>query len=233
MPLTPGVSRGRLVEKLKSEYEHIIFLKSKDFIMENKTKKNLLGRVALLTALLSTGIFINGGHNEEKMEYLGKFIFAADRNVVGFVSQNDKTPFKTFLDGLKSIFNDFGKNIENLVARGDTEDDLTKAINEIIDYALSRFNTLYEIMQKYNGKPASEAFHFGTEIIEKFNPEKVFGDMVIKLKALKCKASQAGEAHLVKKIDVVITMIEKKKKEWSSKSDITLLGGLTYRMNCK
>ena len=200
--------------------------------MKNIMKKSTLSRVALLATLISVaGAYANTEH-ETTMQDFGAFVYSVERNFTDFFSQANKTSYATHMNGLEKLFTDFQRKIEAAVTRK-SNDVLSKDIHDLIDYATQQFGIAHNIMKKYNGKPANEAANFGAEIKRDFNTEKVFGEIVAKLKVLKCKAIEAKEDALAKKIETIITMIEKKRKEWNAKSDWSLLAGLTYRMNCK
>lgn len=195
-------------------------------------KKSLFSRVALLATLISITGIAHAAENEATMKDFGAFVLAVEEKFTNFFSQTNKTSFNAYIIALENLFNDFKRKIEATISRG-TSDDLTKEINDVIDYALRQFNIACNIMKKYNGKPSSEAPNFGAEIKRDFNTDKVFGEIVAKLKVLKCKATQANEEELAKKIEMVIKMIEQKRKAWNTKSDWSLLAGLSYRMGCK
>jgi hypothetical protein len=200
--------------------------------MKNIMKKSTLSRVALLATLISiTGAYANTEH-ETTMQDFGAFVYAVERTFTDFFSQSNKTSYATHMIGLEKLFADFKRKIDAVVTRGNN-DALTKEINDLIDYATQQFSIAHNIMKKYNGKSSSEAANFGAEIKKDFNTEKVFGEIVAKLKVLRCKAIESKDDALTKKIETIITMIEKKRKEWGAKSDWSLLAGLTYRMNCK
>ena len=198
----------------------------------NITKKNSLSRVALLVSLISVSGIAYSSENEAVMQDFGAFVYSVERNFTDFFSQANKTAYNTFIIAIEKLFGDFKRKVETTATRANP-DALAKEINDLIDYSMQQFTIACNIMKKYNGKPSSDALAFGTEIKRDFNPQQTFGNIIAKLKVLKAKAAQTDEACLVKKIDTIITMIEKKKKEWNAKSDVTLLSGLSHRMNCK
>lgn len=203
--------------------------KIEGFFMKNTMN---LSRVALLVSLISISSVAYSAENETVMQDFGAFVYAVERNFTDFFSQANKTSYNTFIIAIEKLFVDFKRKVETSTTRANT-DALAKEINDLIDYSMHQFTVAYNIMKKYNGKPSGEAFAFGTEIKRDFNAQQTFGNIIAKLKVLKGKAVQADENCLVKKIDAIITMIEKKKKEWNSKSDGSLLTGLAHRMNCK
>lgn len=201
--------------------------------MKSMTKKNNLSRVALLATLISLNAYATEGiDNETSVQDYGAFVYAVEKNFSDFFNPGNKTPFSTFIVALEKLFNDFTNKTNNHITRNN-DSALAKSMHDLIDYTNRQFTIACTIMKKYSTKPASEAVAFGTEIKRDFSPEKVFAEIVVKLRAIRCIADKANESSLVKKIDIVITMIEKKRKEWGTKSEFTLVGGLAHRMNCK
>lgn len=200
--------------------------------MKNTTKKSILSKVALLASLfMVTGVYANNADNERMVVNFDKFIRAVEGNMSKFFNACNKTAYNTFVIEFEKIILAFKRTIEP-ATRG-TGDALTKELYDIIDYALQQFDIAYSIIKKYNGKPAKEAFAFSAEIKKGFNPEKVFGEIITKLKTLKTKATQANDNVLADKIQVIICEIEQKKKAWNAKSEHTLFAGLAARMGCK
>lgn len=200
--------------------------------MKNTMKKNILSRVAMLATLICVTGMAHAAENETAMKDFGTFVYEMDGKFATFFSQNNKTPFNTYIIDLEKLFNDFKRKADAAITRGNN-DALAKDINDLTDYAIRQFTIAYNIMKKYNGRPSSESMAFGAEIERDFNTEKIFAEIIIKLKALQTKADKAKECDLLKKINTVIMMIDKKRKEWNAKQRLTLLAGLTYRMNCK
>jgi N-acetylglucosamine-6-phosphate deacetylase len=200
--------------------------------MKNTMKKSTLSRIALLATLICVTGITYGAENETSMKDFGTFVYEMDKNFANFFSQNNKTTFNTYIITLEKLFNDFKRKAEVAITRGNN-DALAKEINDLVDYAIRQFTVAYNIMKKYNGKSSNEAMAFGAEIERDFNTEKIFAEIIVKLKVLKDKADKANECTLVKKIESIIMMIDKKRKEWSAKQRLALLTGLTYRMNCK
>jgi len=194
-------------------------------------KKNMLSRVVLFISLITvTGAYANSD-NEIAVSHFGKFVHSVEQQISHFFDSSKKTPYNTCVMELERIFQDIKRTVET-TTRG-VSDPLTKEIYDVIDYALQQFNVAYNIIKKYNGKSSTEATAFATEIKRDFNVEKVFTDLLSKLKTLKCKACQAGDTNVVKKLDTIIAMIEKKRKEWNAKADWVLFAGLKVRMDCK
>jgi hypothetical protein len=200
--------------------------------MKNTMKKSILSRVALLATLIFAVGIANGSENEKNMDNVGTFVYHIEGRFSDFFSTKDKNPYNAHMIKLEQLLNDFKRKVEESVTRG-SNDQLTQELNDIIDYIVYQFSIAYNIMKKYNGKPASEAMAFGTEIKYGFNTEKIFAEIVTKLTVLKKKAESANECTLATKAQKIITMIDKKRKEWAAKSESTLFTGLTYRMTCK
>jgi hypothetical protein len=201
--------------------------------MKISIKKNNLSRVALLATLITmTNGYIDAAENEIAMQDFGAFFYHVEQTLANFFDQKNKTAFIAYITKLETLFNDFKRKIEEAVTRNNS-DTLTKEINDLIDYTIYKFNIAYNIMKKYCNRSDSEFLIFGTEIERDFNPEKVFGDIIVKLKALKCKAEKAKEKDLVEKIATIVKMVEAKGKQWNAKSRMTLLEGIRCRMKCK
>ncbi|HLC07278.1 MAG TPA: hypothetical protein VJJ26_03760 [Candidatus Babeliales bacterium] len=200
--------------------------------MKNTSKKSILSRVALLASLIMvTGAYAHNTDNEKAVINLDKFIRAIEGNMSKFFNSCNKTGYNIFVIEFEKIFQGFKRTIEP-ATRG-TGDGLTKELYGIIDYALQQFNIAYNIIKKYNGKSSSDALAFSTEIKRDFNTEKIFGEIITKLKALRTKAIEANETVLADKIQLIVNEIEQKKKAWSVKPDYVLFAGLKVRMDCK
>jgi hypothetical protein len=199
--------------------------------MKNTMKKSILRRVALLGLITVSGIYANSADNEAAIGSFGKFVYTVEKHIADFFNSSNKTSYSTFVAAFENIFQEIKRSAEPTTrAAGDA---LTKEIYDIIDYALQQFTIPFSIIKKYNGKPSSDAQAFGTEIKRDFNTEKVFGELISKLKVLKCKAVKANESGVAKKIETIIIMIEKKRKEWNAKADWVLFAGLRVRMDCR
>lgn len=202
--------------------------------MKISIKKNNLSRVALLATLITmTNGYIDAAEYETKMQDFGEFFYRIEQCLANFFDQKNKTAFSTYITELETRFNDFKRKAEEAITRDGNTDALTQEINDLIDYSIYRFTIAYNIMKKYCGRPDSEFLVFGTEIERDFNPEKVFAEIVIKLKALECKAKKAKETALADILAKITKMVEAKGKQWNAKSRMTLLDGIRCRMKCK
>jgi hypothetical protein len=203
----------------------------KGFIMKNNTmKKTILSKIAIIAFTMMAPILAND-HHLSKVDNVINVFMPTEKLLARYFNSSDKTPNNTFVEELDSILRDFQRKIE-AVTRSHN-DDISVAIDELMDYVAQHFNVLCNIFKKYNGKPASYAADFSIEIKREFNTEKIFGEMITKLKALRAKASHTDNKHLVKKIDCLSQLIQKKKAEWSAKPDWVLFAGLTTRLNCR
>ena len=194
-------------------------------------KKSILSTIALVGFMTVTTGYAAGTDNEVAIGNLGTFIYNVEQKISDFFNSGNKGSYDTFVKTFEKIFQDFKRKIEPATRGGG--DALTQEIYDVLDYALQQFSIAQGIIKKYNGKPSSDATAFSVEIKRDFNTEKVFSEIVTKLKVLKCKAIKADEATLVAKIETVIQLLEKKKKEWSAKADWVLFAGLRVRMDAK
>jgi len=193
----------------------------------NTIKKAILSKVAVIAFTMVAPTLAND-HHISKVDSIINVFMPAERNLAGFFNSSNKTPYNTFVEELDSILRDFQRKIETITRSHN--DDISVAIDELMDYVAQHFNILCNVFKKYNGKPATYALDFSVEIKREFNPEKIFGEMIAKLKALRAKAVNADHKHLVKRIDCLMQLIQKKKSEWSAKPDWVLFTGLTNRM---
>ena len=203
--------------------------------MKNITmKKSILNKLALITAIAFIGSYAYGGHNDnnnqEKITNLKKTFLAMEHYLAEFVSIKNKTPFNDFVLKIKEMLHRLQRHIEELTRTH--SGDLSKEIDDLMDYALQQFNILYNVFTKYNGKPDSQALNFAGEIKREFDTEKIFGVLVSKLKVLKNKACNANEEPLAKEIAALISVIEDKRNRWNKKSNPELFAGISHRMKC-
>jgi hypothetical protein len=201
--------------------------------MKISHKKSNLSRIAFLTALItitSSG-YAAANNNEAMMQDVGAFVYAVDGRISDIFNQNNRTSLAVLIVALEKVFTDFKRKCDENLTR--SNDELTKDINDLVDYVLYQFSIACSIMKKYCGKPSSEAISLGTEIKRDFNTDKIFSEILTKLRTLKCKVEKNKEHALAKKVEVIISMVEKKKKEWAAKSDVALVTALACRLNYK
>lgn len=194
-------------------------------------KKSLLYRVVLAASLIGVTATYANNSSEVAITSFGKFVYAIEKLISDFFNASNKTAYNTYVIEFEKNFQDIKRSAES-VTRG-VCDELTQEIYDVVEYSLQQFNVAYNIIKKYNGRSSTEATAFGVEIKRDFNPEKIFAELIVKLKALKCKAKAAHESAVEKKIDTIITLIEKKRKEWNAKADWVLFAGLKVRMDSK
>ncbi len=205
--------------------------------MKNTLKKSILSAIALVSLSAASTAYTGSTDNEitanniAKVNLIGKLAYAEEKHISDFFNPSVKTKYSVLYDAIVNVIQDATRSFEPTTRTVGNE--ITKMIYDIADYALQQFNIPLSIMKKYNGKPSSEAGAFSVEIKRDFNAEKVFGELIAKLKVLKSKAMKACETELVEKIDTVIAMLEKKRKEWNAKSDFVLFAGLKVRMDAK
>ncbi len=198
----------------------------------NTIKKAILSKLAVLAFMVITfSAYANPTHHLANVDSIINVFMPTEKILAGFFISSNKTPYNTFVVELDSILHDFQRKIEAVTRSAN--DELSTEIDELMDYVAQHFNVLCNLFKKYNGKPATCAIDFAAEIKREFNTEKIFGEMITKLKTLRAKAHHADHKHLVKKIDVLTQLIQKKKSEWSAKPDWVLFGGLTTRLNCR
>src|SRR3990172_5286272 len=146
--------------------------------MKNKTiKKSILSKVAVIAFMLMTSSYAFTNNNcETNIDSIISVFIPAEKILVTCFNSSDKTPFNTIVANLDTILRDFNRKIE-AVARGHGGE-LSTEIDELVDYVAQHFNILLNVFKKYNGKPATSALDFSTEIKREFNTEKIFGEMI-------------------------------------------------------
>jgi len=195
--------------------------------------KSIVSKVALITLISITGVHTHASQSEinrNDMEQVSKTFTSTEDLLTQFVDPNNKTPFNIFLIKLRTTLQNLQRNIETTTRS--YHDDVTTEIDKLMDYALQQFNILYDVFKKYNGKPANQAKDFGEEIKKQFDTEKIFGEMINRLKSLRSKAAQQGDTQLVKQIEDLGKKIQLKRNAWNAKSNAILLVGLMKRMSC-
>jgi hypothetical protein len=199
--------------------------------MKYTVKKSTLSTLALIILATLMGSYAFANPNEDKIGSLSSTFTSVENDLSLFVDTSNKTSFNIYMINFTTTLQSLQRVVES-VTRGQ-DDELSKEIDELLDYALQQFNILLDVFKRYNGKPDSQAVNFATEIKREFDVEKIFAEMVNKLKALRCKAHQTGNKHLVKLIEDLAGKIQHKKKVWNGKSNLTLVAGLVHRMKCQ
>jgi hypothetical protein len=202
--------------------------------MKNVTmKKSILNKLALITAITFISSYAYGEHNDnnqKKISIFRKTFIGMEYYLTEFVSITNKTSFNDFNLKMKELLHRLQRHIEELTRT--QGNDLSKEIDNLMDYVLQQFNILCNVFTKYNGKPDSQALNFAGEIKKEFDTEKIFGVLISKLKVLKNKACNANEEALAKEIAALISVIEDKRNRWNKKSNPELFAGISHRMKC-
>ncbi len=196
-------------------------------------KKSILSKTALIALFSIIGSYTYANHDEtnrEKIHNLSMTFTSVEGDLSQFVDSSNKTPFNIFVIKLRTTLQNLQREIETLT-RGHG-DELATDIDRLMDYSLQQFNILYDVFKKYNGKSAAQAKEFGEEIRRQFDTDKIFAEMISKLKVLRTKALHAGDKNLVKQIEDLAKKIQQKKTIWTAKTDLSLFLGLTKRMQC-
>jgi len=196
-------------------------------------KKNFLTKLALITTIAFIGSYAYGectDNNQQKISNLKKTFLAVEHYLSEFVSIKSKTPFNDFVLKMREKLQSLERHMVELTRSHNS--DLSKEIDELMDYALQQFNILYNVFKKYNGKSESQALNFAGEIKKEFDTEKIFSILIHKLKILKNKANGTGDKALIEEITALINDIEKKRLKWNAKGNAELFAGISHRMKC-
>jgi len=189
-----------------------------------------------MTAVIFMGSYAYGSCNDQakmctlKINAIKEAVIPVENYLAQFVSIKVKAPFNDFLLKIKEKLETLQRKMDELPRN--SQNDLSKEVDELMDYVFQQFNVLYNIFKKYNGKPDNQALNFAAEIKKEFDIEKIFSILVNKLKTLKNKAANLPDKELAEEITALITIIEKKKNNWNTKSNAELFAGITHRMKC-
>jgi hypothetical protein len=195
-------------------------------------KKNIMKKVVVSTLICSLAFSVYASDDDayiKSTNIAARFVQNINEQFVGLVSTNIKAPLNTFLVNIKQLLDDLS-NQGNAIKR--SNDEINILLHDLFEYVLIRFNIAYDVLKKYNGKPDKWA-ELSVEMKREFNTEEIFSEILRRLRGIKVVAQQKGNSALIKKLDTIIVMVEKKRKEWNAKSQASLLGGLTYRLGCK
>ena len=197
-----------------------------------KIKKNIIQRVIVSTLMCSFSFsfpVVDDPAHLDSLNIAATFIHTIDKQFVDLVSTKVKTPMNTCLI-------DINKTLEDLRQKGNaitrSNDEITIVLHNLFEYVVRRFNIAYDILKKYNGK-SNLAAELSVELKREFNTEEIFTEILRQLRAIKGISQQRKLCNLIKKVDTLIAMVEKKRKEWNARSEFTLFTGLTYRLQCK
>lgn len=193
------------------------------------TKKSIVSKLALIALISVMGSYTYGNQHTTGVENIIEVFVPAEKTLSDFFNSNNPTPYKVFVDKFDVILRDFKRKIEAITRTHD--DEVSVLINDITDYVAQHFNVLCNIFKKYNGKSSTYFLEFAAEIKREFNTQKIFSEIITKLKVLRGKVADTDK-QLVKRIDCLIGLIQVKKNEWSAKPDPALLTALSYRMKC-
>ncbi len=158
----------------------------------------------------------------------GSFIVKVEQILSQFFNANSSVSYNECDISLNKALSEFINKIENLVESAD--DALTKKAYDIAQEARKHFNAAYSVIKQYNGKPASDATKFKSDIERVFSPDIAFSSITTKLRTLYKDAENANHAELMHVIQQLMLVLEKKNAEWKNKSKPGLLTGLTIRM---
>jgi hypothetical protein len=194
------------------------------------TKKSILSTAALV-ALVTMSSFTYGTQSEKILCHLGKAFMDAEKILSDFFNASNNTHYKTYVITFDKALSDLETNIEQVTrCAGDI---FASEAHDIAEYVRQQFNAFLGVIKKYNGKNASEMANFKADLDLVFHPDTAFGNILKKLNILKTKAVTHNNTELVKKISVLIGLIERKRSEWNAKQPMALLLGLKKRMDCR
>ena len=190
-----------------------------------------MSKVAVLALVMMTSVHAQGNTVAETIvNNFGKSFYTMERRLASFFSSSDNTKYSIAAEAISKDFAECERLLE-AITRG-TQDNLAALAYDVADYGRQMFSAVLGIIKEYNGKPATQAKNFKTDIDRVFDPETAFKKIISKLEVLKKEALLENNDALVTQITTVITMIARKKTEWNNKSPLSLGAGLITRMSC-
>src|SRR5438477_11821388 len=108
-----------------------------------KTKKSILSKIALITAIAFVGSYAYGNQgetNKEKINVLRKTFNSVEHYLSEFVSVKSKTPFNEFVIRIVAKLQNLQRHIEELTRSHTSE--VSKEIDELMEYALQQFTIM-------------------------------------------------------------------------------------------
>jgi hypothetical protein len=185
-------------------------------------------RVAL-SAIALTTLSSYGSNSVTLIKQSASFIVKIEQELSKFFNKSNNTPYNTITLSLGKILSEFEQNIDH--TKRSHNDKFSEKAYSIAQEARKHFNAAYGVIKEYNGKSSQYAGNFVNDLSCVFDAEVAFNNISIKLIALLEDATAENDTELVHVIQQVISVLEKKKNEWSKKGKPTLLLGLTIRMS--
>ena len=158
---------------------------------------------------------------------VGAMIIGQDQLMTQFFSLDNPTPYKDFIPAFTKKDTEYINKSEGITIVGK----LSKLAQDIFEEARKYFSAAIGVIKQYNGKPADQALKFVADMDKVFSAERAFTSITTKLQILLKEAEATEETELIQVVQQLLAILQKKKTEWSKKTNLSLLTGLTKRMS--
>lgn len=199
------------------------------------TKKNILSKLALLTLITTFSGIKSQDISPVIIDTMrAEFIAPMLDTFRDFFDSSITTPFNTFIihiENLKRQHNSKLANFETTISETEEQSPLAGMCVAFGHQIQPKFNKIFNILKKYNGKKADQATAFSNELMSEFDAELMFKEITAQLSTLFAQAKAEDNKQLMKAINDLVLLLKNKKAEMSKKSDkISLFTGIITRM---
>lgn len=199
------------------------------------TIQNNWTRVALSAITLTTVSSYSTNHCHKAdteaaiafIKIVGSMIIGQDQLMTQFFSLDNPTRYSDFIPAFTKKETEYTHKAQSVTLVGK----LSKLAHDIFEEARKYFSAAIGVIKQYNGKPADQALKFVADMDKVFSAERAFNSITTKLQLLLTEAEESNETELVQVIQHLLAVLQKKKTEWSKKTNMSLLTGLTKRMS--
>lgn len=199
-----------------------------------KTTHKTLTHVALsiitLTTVSTYGTHCHKTDTESAMSFIkivGSMIIGQDQLMAQFFSIDNPTPYSDFIPAFTKKETEYTHKAHSIKVAGN----LSKLAHDIFEEARHYFGAAIGVIKQYNGKSPDQALKFVADMDKVFSAERAFNSITTKLQLLFKEAESSNETELIQVIQQLLAVLQKKKAEWSKKTNMSLITGLTKRMN--
>ena len=150
-----------------------------------------------------------------------------------YFDSSNSTPsntFITYIENIKRNYNNKLEQFEMTINETAEESTLPRHCVAFGHQIQPKFNKIFNILKKYNGKNHNQANAFANELLQEFDAEVMFKDITAQLSTLFAQAKSENNKPLMQAINELIAFLKTKKAEMGKKKSYELLSGIVTRM---
>ena len=151
-----------------------------------------------------------------------------------FLDKDNSTSFNTFVIKFEKIKNGFARKMADYEDELNQTEQTSSLPTNTIQFThriQPKFNRIFAILKKYNGKKSDQASAFSNELLAEFDADVMFKEITSQLSVLFAQAKTENNKPLMKAINELIALLKTKKSEMDKKSDkLSLFTGIVTRM---